>query len=55
MWAHPSTKRNLATLKKDGIKTVPVGNGELASGLRGEGRMAEPEEILSYIKNEFFN
>lgn len=54
MWAHPSTKRNLATLQKDGIKTVPVGNGELASGLHGEGRMAEPEEILSYIKNEFF-
>lgn len=55
MWAHPSTKRNLTTLQKDGIKIVPVGNGELASGLHGEGRMAEPEEILSYIKNEFFS
>lgn len=55
MWAHPSTKRNLKTLKQDNIKIVPVGTGELASGLHGEGRMAEPEEIISYINNEFFS
>jgi phosphopantothenoylcysteine decarboxylase/phosphopantothenate--cysteine ligase len=54
MWKHPATQRNISTLQKDGIKIIPVGTGELASGLSGEGRMAEPEEILSYITNEFF-
>ena len=55
MWSHPSTKRNLKTLGSDGVKIIPVGNGELASGLNGEGRLAEPEEILSYIQGEFFS
>mgnify|MGYP000527422339 FL=1 len=55
MWNHPSTKRNLKTLESDGVKIIPVGNGELASGLNGEGRLAEPEEILSYIQGEFFS
>lgn len=54
MWNHPSTKRNLKTLESDGVKAIPVGNGELASGLEGEGRLAEPDEILSYIQHEFF-
>lgn len=54
MWKHPSTERNLHTLKKDGVKIIPVGNGELASGLSGEGRLAEPEEIITYINHEFF-
>lgn len=54
MWKHPSNQRNLTTLKGDGVKVIPVGKGELASGLNGEGRMAEPEEIISYIQDEFF-
>lgn len=51
MWKHPSTLRNIAALKEFGNTIIPVGHGELASGLYGDGRMAEPEEILSYITN----
>lgn len=54
MWKHPSTQRNIATLQQDGVQIIPVGNGELASGLYGEGRMAEPEKIISFIQDEFF-
>ncbi|MEN9883484.1 MAG: bifunctional phosphopantothenoylcysteine decarboxylase/phosphopantothenate--cysteine ligase CoaBC, partial [Bacteroidota bacterium] len=54
MWHHPSTKRNLALLQNDKVTTMPVGNGELASGLFGEGRMAEPEEIIAFIKEKYF-
>lgn len=54
MWHHPSTKRNLAQLIKDGNHLISVGNGELASGLFGEGRMAEPEEICEFLIAQFF-
>lgn len=54
MWHHPSTKRNLDQLVKDGNRVIKVGNGELASGLFGEGRMAEPEEICQYLIEYFF-
>lgn len=54
MWHHPSTKRNLNLLKEDKITIMPVGNGELASGLFGEGRMAEPEEIIGFIRETYF-
>jgi phosphopantothenoylcysteine decarboxylase/phosphopantothenate--cysteine ligase len=54
MWHHPSTKRNLALLQNDKVTTMSVGNGELASGLFGEGRMAEPEEIIGFIKEKYF-
>lgn len=54
MWHHPSTKRNLAQLVKDGNHLISVGNGELASGLFGEGRMAEPEEICEFLTAQFF-
>lgn len=50
MWQHPATKRNLKTLEEDGVRILHVGSGELASGLSGPGRMAEPEEILAYIE-----
>lgn len=50
MYAHPSTKRNLAQLEEDGVNIIPVGSGELASGLVGEGRMAEPESIYNAIE-----
>jgi phosphopantothenoylcysteine decarboxylase/phosphopantothenate--cysteine ligase len=53
MWHHPSTQRNIEILKRTGNKILPVNDGELASGLKGEGRMAEPEEIISYLE-EFF-
>ncbi len=61
MWKHQATLRNLKLLQSDGVGLIPVGNGELASGLVGEGRMAEPEEIVQHLtqffnqKNDFFN
>lgn len=54
MWHHPATKKNLATLSSYGNHIIPVGNGELASGLFGDGRMAEPEDILLYLQHHFF-
>lgn len=54
MWHHPSTQRNLQTIQQDGVGIIPVSNGELASGLFGEGRMAEPEEIIEYIITNYF-
>ncbi len=53
MWKHPATLRNLKLLQSDGVALIPVGNGELASGLVGEGRMAEPEEIVAYLERFF--
>lgn len=49
MWKYPSTKNNLKQLQVFGNKIIAVNAGELASGLFGEGRMAEPQEILEYI------
>lgn len=49
MWKHPSTKRNLDQLLKDGVHLLNVDEGELASGLYGEGRMAEPEKITEAL------
>lgn len=54
MWKHPATQRNLQQLLADGNHLIPVNNGELASGLFGEGRMAEPEEILQFLITKFF-
>ena len=54
MWHHPATKENLQKLESFGNKIIPVEKGELASGLHGEGRMAEPEQIIEYISNNFF-
>ena len=51
MWKHLATQRNIARLIEDKVMVLPVGNGELASGLSGEGRMAEPEEILQFTLN----
>ena len=49
MYKHPSTIKNLERLKSYGNKIIKPGTGELASGLNGEGRMAEPEEIVAYL------
>ena len=53
MWHHATTKKNLETIKGSGNYIIPVDNGELASGLFGEGRMAEPEAIVEWL-NGFF-
>jgi phosphopantothenoylcysteine decarboxylase/phosphopantothenate--cysteine ligase len=53
MWHHPSTRANLQTLRKNGTIILDVSHGELASGLIGEGRMAEPEQIVGTV-NHFF-
>lgn len=53
MWEHPATRRNLQTLLNDGVSLIPVGDGELASGLHGPGRMAEPEAIFTTVTNHF--
>ena len=50
MWHHPSTQANLARLTAFGNRIIPVENGELASGLYGDGRMAEPATIIDYLK-----
>ncbi|MEO5782512.1 MAG: flavoprotein, partial [Ginsengibacter sp.] len=46
MWHHPATKLNIDKIFAFGNKVIPVESGELASGLYGEGRMADPEQIL---------
>lgn len=55
MWIHPSTRNNLEQLKAYGNHLIPVAHGELASGLVGEGRMAEPEAIAAYLDHFFAN
>jgi phosphopantothenoylcysteine decarboxylase/phosphopantothenate--cysteine ligase len=54
MWQHPATKDNIRKLESFGNKIIPVEKGDLASGLIGEGRMAEPEQILQYLDDNFF-
>ena len=51
MYKHPSTKNSFETLKNYGNFMIPAGTGELASGLSGEGRMAEPEEIFQFLED----
>jgi phosphopantothenoylcysteine decarboxylase / phosphopantothenate---cysteine ligase len=50
MYAHATTQRNLKQLENDGVHVIPAESGALASGLEGEGRMAEPENILASIE-----
>ena len=50
MYKHPATLRNLEQVKKDGVLIIPAEHGELASGLEGEGRMAEPENIVLFVE-----
>ncbi|SEM60245.1 phosphopantothenoylcysteine decarboxylase / phosphopantothenate--cysteine ligase [Chryseobacterium taichungense] len=54
MYAHPSTKRNIELAESFGHVIIPAENGELASGLIGQGRMSEPETIAKAIE-DFFN
>lgn len=53
MWHHPSTRNNLKRLNEAGNLIIPVRHGELASGLIGPGRMAEPEEIEAFLIDFF--
>ncbi len=54
MWKHPSTKNNLKKISSYGNHILPVNEGSLASGLIGEGRMAEPEQIIEFMRQRFF-
>ncbi len=54
MWHHASTKSNFDKIISFGNKIIPVENGELASGLFGDGRMAEPEKIIEHLQIFFF-
>lgn len=53
MYQYPALHRNLETLRSFGVEVIPVGEGELASGLTGPGRMAEPTEIADHIAAYF--
>ena len=53
MYQHPTFKRNLKQLISDNVLVIPATNGSLASGLEGEGRMEEPENILRFIQINF--
>lgn len=50
MYAHAATQENIATLRRRGVAIIEPEAGELASGLTGKGRMAEPEEIVRHVK-----
>jgi len=52
MYKHPSTLFNFTLLQQFGNSMIPAENGELASGLNGEGRMAEPENIIGFIEKD---
>lgn len=52
MYIHPSTKNSLDALQGFGNILIPATSGELASGLVGEGRMAEPADIVSFIEKD---
>lgn len=54
MWHHPATRQNLQKLESYGNHIIPVEKGELASGLYGDGRMAEPETIIQFLETSFF-
>ena len=55
MYLHPATQNNIQKLISYGNKLIPSGNGELASGLYGEGRMEEAEVIFEVLNNFFLN
>lgn len=55
MYKHATTNQNIEKLQSFGNVFIPPASGELASGLVGEGRMAEPEEIISFIENDILS
>lgn len=54
MFAHPATADNLRILESRGVGIIGPDSGELASGLHGKGRMTEPEDIIAYLRNWFW-
>ena len=50
MWSHPATQANVAALRARGVYFAGPVRGRMASGLEGEGRMMEPEEILGHVR-----
>lgn len=52
MWTHASTQANIKTLTSQGINIIDPVDGELASGLSGKGRMAEPEQIFAVLESQ---
>jgi phosphopantothenoylcysteine decarboxylase/phosphopantothenate--cysteine ligase len=53
MWKHKAVKQNIERLHGFGNILIPVEHGELASGLTGDGRMAEPEHIMQHLESYF--
>ena len=53
MYQHPTTQENLLKLQSFGNEVIEARDGELASGLSGQGRMAEPEELMEIVKKKF--
>jgi len=53
MWQHPATLRNLKCLQEDGVKIIGPGDGEMACGEYGPGRMAEVDQILAQVAGFF--
>lgn len=53
MYQYPALTRNLATLRSFGVQVIPPGEGELASGLTGPGRLAEPADIVDAMERYF--
>ena len=49
MWCHPATQRNVETLRRDGVEVVEPASGALASGLVGQGRLPEPDDLVGEI------
>ena len=52
MWTHASTQANIKTLMSQGVNIIDPEDGELASGLSGKGRMAEPEQIFAVLESQ---
>ncbi|MCP4540700.1 MAG: bifunctional phosphopantothenoylcysteine decarboxylase/phosphopantothenate--cysteine ligase CoaBC [Chloroflexi bacterium] len=50
MWTHPATQANVITLRERGVHFAGPARGRMASGLEGEGRMVEPDEILGHVR-----
>ena len=51
MWESPVTQENIAALRARGVTVIEPGDGELACGVKGKGRMMEPEKIFAAISN----
>ncbi|MDA1045056.1 MAG: hypothetical protein O3C57_07515 [Verrucomicrobia bacterium] len=49
MWQHPATQHNFEVLRQRGVRIVDVGSGDLACGYTGQGRMAEPADIMAVV------